>query len=176
MKNIWDFDEEKNYTSIGGYKVIQCEGAKNSSELLKKIHNLINKLMAKIYKIITINKIDDKYINLLLKTPYKLQEMQLKNDQGDIIFEGLNKPKNIKINKTNDHIGEDGKKRASHRLIFLNIKHDNGRLKSLNNLKPLIAHELTHTAMNHVTWKDDNHSDLFIKYNNMILKVLNDIK
>ena len=41
--------------------------------------------------------------------------------------------------------------------------------KNINDLKPLIAHELTHTAMNHVRWRDDDHDSEFNYYYNKIL-------
>jgi len=110
-------------------------------------------------------------INILLQTPYFLQEMQLLKDQGSIKFEGLNKPKFVvKTNKI--PVGEDGKLRAKHRRIFLNLRKENGRLKTLKELRNLIAHEITHTAMNHVRWRDDDHDEKFNYYNKLILRHL----
>ena len=92
-------------------------------------------------------------------------------DQGSIKFEGLNKPKGVYIsNKMN--IGEDKNLRASYRLIFLTLRDENGNIKKIKNLRKLIAHELTHTALNHVRWREDDHDTKFNRYNKIILKHL----
>ena len=89
-------------------------------------------------------------------------------DQGSIKFDGLNKPKNV-YTSSEEKIGKDGILRAEYRLIFLKLK-NNGKMSSLNELKPLIAHELAHTAANHVTWRDDDHGNVFNKNYNIIYK------
>ena len=42
----------------------------------------------------------------------------------------------------------------------------------LRDLRNLIAHEITHTAMNHVRWRDDDHDERFNYYNKLILRHL----
>jgi len=172
MTLLWDFNENKNYTVINNYKVIISSNSVGSSNLLEKIDKLIKLLKIKL--LFSGIADGDKHIKLLVDTPYDLQEMQLVQDQGAIIFEGLNKPKGV--HKTNEvKIGKDSNYRADYRRIFLTLKHQNGKLKTLNELKPLIAHELTHTALNHVSWEDDNHSYVFKRYNRIILRYLKHI-
>ena len=96
--------------------------------------------------------------------------MQLPKDQGTIVFEGLNKPKNVGFVSKEDSIGIDGKLRAKNRLIFIQLRKDNNNLKTIKEIAVLIAHELAHTAMNHVTWRDDDHDKNFKKVNKIILK------
>tara|TARA_Y100000992_G_C21271935_1_gene497434 strand:+ start:1775 stop:2287 length:513 start_codon:yes stop_codon:yes gene_type:complete len=164
---LWDFDENKNYTKIGDYKVLNLKDANKASKLL----NDIDLLILRTFISIELNEKRTPEINLLLRTPYILQEMQIIEDQGYIKFEGLNKPKEVK--RTGSiNIGLDGKLRAKYRKIFLTLRNYNGKLKKIKDLKVLIAHELTHTAMNHVTWKDDNHGEEFEKYNKLILRYL----
>ncbi len=165
---IWDFNEDKNYIKVGEYKVLNLPNSEKASELLNEIDILIVKALISI-------EISEKKrtpeINILLQTPYFLQEMQLLKDQGSIKFEGLNKPKLVvKTNKT--PVGEDGQLRAKHRRIFLNLRKENGKLKTLRDLRNLIAHEITHTAMNHVRWRDDDHDEKFNYYNKLILRHL----
>lgn len=166
--SVWDFDENKNYINVGEYKVLNLPGAEKASELLNDVDTLILKTLISI----EMKEKRTPEINILLNTPYSLQEMQLLKDQGSIKFEGLNKPKNVtRTNKIS--VGEDGKLRAKYRRIFLNLRRQNGSLKTLNELKNLIAHEITHTALNHVRWRDDDHDEKFNFYNNLILKHLN---
>ena len=162
---LWDFDENKNYTIIGKYKVLNLKDSEKASKLL----NDINKLIVKCFISIKNNEKETPELNILLETPYFLQEMQLIKDQGIIKFEGLNKPKQVKLTG-NKSIGKDGKLRATYRLIFLNLRNNSGKLKTLNQLKSLIAHELTHTAMNHVRWREDDHDEKFNYYNKLILR------
>jgi len=162
---IWDFNETKNYKLVDGYKVLNYPDAKKASKLLKKIDELILKAFISIE--LTSNKTPE--IDLLLNTPFYLQEIQLIKDQGKIKFDGLNKPKEIHPTGMKK-IGEDGNLRAKYRIIFLTIRYDNGKLKKIEEIKPLIIHELTHTALNHVTWRDNNHPKKFYKYYNIIKK------
>ena len=164
---IWDFNEDKNYIKVGEYKVLNLPNAEKASDLLNDIDTLIVKAL------ISMEMREERTpeINILLQTPYFLQEMQLLKDQGSIKFEGLNKPKNVvKTNKI--PVGEDGKLRAKYRRIFLNLRRQNGHLKTLKELRNLIAHEITHTAMNHVKWRDDDHDEKFNYYNKLILRYL----
>ena len=172
MRSIWDFNETKNYTTVNNYKVLISPLAESAAVLLEILDTLVRTLQYKI----KVTKVDmyDRYLDLLSKTPHILQEMQLHKDQGSIIFNGLNKPKDIYLTR-DIPIGEDERLRARYRKIFLTLKNRNGRLKTINEMKSLLAHELTHTALNHVTWKDDNHSKLFKEYNKVILSMINSI-
>jgi hypothetical protein len=165
---LWDFNEDKNYTNINGYKVLKYSNAEKAAELLDSIHTLILATFISI----ELNEIRTHEINLLLSTPFQLQEMQIPEYQGDIIFEGLNKPKEVQYTNFQE-IGKDGKLRAKYRLIFLNLRDSNNKLKNISKLKKLIAHELSHTALNHVRWRDDDHGKEFASMNKMILKYLN---
>ncbi len=164
---LWDFDENKNYIKVGEYKVLNLPDAEKASDLLNDIDILIVKALISI----EIREERTPEINILLQTPYFLQEMQLIKDQGSIKFEGLNKPKFV-VMTNKIPVGVDGKLRAKHRRIFLNLRKQNGRLKTLKELRNLIAHEITHTAMNHVKWRDDDHDEKFDFYNKLILRHL----
>ncbi len=172
MRSVWDFNENKNYITVNDYKVINSPNSSLTSLLLRKIDILVLKLQLLLINSGTVKH--DIYLNLLASVPHFFQEMQLIKDQGSIKFNGLNKPKDVYLSNQIS-IGDDKKLRSRHRRIFLTLKTRNGKLKTLNQLKPLIAHELTHTALNHVTWKDDNHSSLFNKYNKIILRYLKEI-
>jgi hypothetical protein len=147
---IWDFDENKNYIKIGKYKVLNKKDSIFAAKLLNDIENRIKLLLSRL------KKFKNPEIKLLIETHFKLQEMQLLKDQGLIKFDGLNKPKNV-INTKKQKIGPDGSLRAKSRVVFLTLIRSNGRLKKIEELYSLISHELNHTALNHVTWIDDNH-------------------
>jgi len=164
---VWDFNENKNYIKIENYKVLNLPDAEKAAKLLNDIDLLILKCFISL-------KFKEKHtpeIKILLQTPYILQEMQLIKDQGSIKFEGLNKPKEVKYT-SKQSVGEDGKLRAKYRKIFLTIRNESGKLKTIRQLKNLIAHELTHTALNHVRWREDDHDEKFTYYNKLILRHL----
>ena len=164
---IWDFDENKNYIKVGNYKVLNLNDADKASKLLNDIDILILRTLISIQ----FKEKRTPELNILLQTPYVLQEMQLIKDQGTIKFDGLNKPKEVK--RTQEvSVGEDGKLRAKYRKIFLTLRNENGKLKTLKQLKSLIAHELTHTGLNHVRWREDDHDEKFNFYNKLILRYL----
>ena len=164
---LWDFNENKNYVYLNNYKVLNFNDAENAAKLLFNIDLMILRLFARLEQ----SKTRDDEINILLQTPYVLQEMQLVKDQGTIKFEGLNKPKNVYKSRYNP-VGPDGRLRARYRRIFLKIRNENGNLKNINDLKKLIAHELTHTALNHVRWRDDDHDEKFKEYYKYILRLI----
>jgi|TARA_B110000977_G_C11015299_1_gene469204 hypothetical protein len=162
---IWDFDENKNYIKIGKYKVLNKKDSIFAAKLLNDIENRIKLLLSRL------KKFKNPEIKLLIETHFKLQEMQLLKDQGLIKFDGLNKPKNV-INTKKQKIGPDGSLRAKSRVVFLTLRRSNGRLKKIEELYSLIAHELTHTALNHVTWRDDNHPKEFKILYKLLLNLL----
>jgi len=162
---IWDFDENKNYIKIGKYKVLNKKDSLFAAKLLNTAEDKIKTLF------IRLKKFKNPEIKLLIETPFKLQEMQLLKDQGLIKFDGLNKPKNVTSTKK-QKIGPDGSLRAKSRLIFLTLRRSNGKLKRIEELYSLIAHELTHTALNHVTWRDDNHPREFKIIYELLLSLL----
>jgi hypothetical protein len=163
---LWDFNENKNYVTISGFKVLNYKNAIKAALLLQKINDLIFQGFTSILK----NEMITPEIELLVNTPFLLQEMQLKKDQLVIKFEGLNKPKNVHLTYESG-IGPDENLRAEYRIIFLTLR-ENGKLKSLKSLKSLIAHELTHTALNHVQWRDDDHGPEFKIMYDIILRNL----
>ena len=164
---VWDFNENKNFVKIENYKVLDLPGPEKAAKLLNDIDLLILRCFISIQS----KEKRTPEINILLQTPYFLQEMQLIKDQGSIKFEGLNKPKEVK-RTSEQSVGEDGKLRAKHRKIFLTLRNENDKLKTIKQLKHLIAHELTHTAMNHVRWREDDHDEKFNHYNKLILRYL----
>ena len=165
-RELWDFDENKNYILINGYKVLNTKNADKAVLLLNKLDNII----LRTFSSIQFKESMTPELNLLITTPYSLQEMQLPEDQGMIIFEGLNKPKNVEFMSKETRLGIDGKLRAKKRLIFIQLRKENNKLKPIKDLIGLIAHEFAHTAMNHVTWRDDDHDKNFKKVNKIILK------
>jgi len=167
MNYIWDFDENKNYITIDGFKVLKKNDAVRASKLLKSIENLIHRCFFSIKH----NEMITPEIELLLTTPFILQEMQLKKDQLLYKFEGLNKPKMVRLTNE-EEIGPDKNLRAEYRHIFLQLRNSRGKIKTLNSIKNLIAHELTHTALNHVRWRDDDHDKTFNLYNQIIKRNL----
>ena len=161
---LWDFDENKNYINIFGFKVLDYKDSLKAATLLQNIKNLILNCFASIlkYEMLTPE------VELLLNTPFVLQEMQLEKDQLIIKFDGLNKPKNVHV--TNEiNIGPDKNLRAQYRIIFLTLR-KNGKLITIKSLKSLIAHELTHTALNHVQWRNDDHGPEFKIMYEIIMK------
>ena len=163
----WDFNEKINYVKVNGYLVINKPDKYQTSELLKKIHTTTIKALVSISQ----NEKKSDEINLLLSTPFELREIQLIKDQGSIKFIGLNKPKEVHLT-TEPPIGPDKNLRAKYRVIFLQLRDSNGKLKNVESLKNLISHELAHTALNHVTWKDDNHPPEFYEMQRTIRKYM----
>ena len=49
---------------------------------------------------------------------------------------------------------------------------DKEEFKKIENILPLLSHELTHTALNHVKWRDDDHGRPFNSLDKLILKHL----
>ena len=169
MKEFWDFNENKNYSMVEGYKVLDMYHDKNdASKLLNKLKSIVYKSFMSIR--LTENITPE--IRLLLTTPFRLQEMQLEESQGDVIFEGINKPKDVYTKKGARHIGKDKNLRAKYRVIFLTIRYKNGKIKKINDILRLLSHELAHTALNHVRWRDNDHGESFDILDKMILKHL----
>jgi hypothetical protein len=165
-RELWDFDENKNYILISDFKVLKYPDAIKAAMLLYSIKELIFRCFKSILK----HEMITPEVELLINTPFILQEMQLAKDQLSIKFEGLNKPKILHITNEID-IGPDKNLRATYRTVFLTLR-ENGRLKTIESLKSLIAHELTHTALNHVQWRDDDHGPEFKIMYNIILRNL----
>ena len=170
-REFWDFNETENYTSIACYKVLNrwyneytVLDTYDAARLLYEIDIFVHRKLNNLKKIIHNFDINIKNkLLLLLNTPYSFQEMQLNTG-----FIGLNKPKNVIEIKNVPIIGKDGKLRAKRRLIFLQLRYANGNIKSLNELKPLVIHEIAHTACNHVQWRDDDHGEDFKTCENII--------
>jgi len=169
MKEFWDFNENVNFSIVKGYKVIDVyPDISAAATLLNDLKNITYRTFMSIHSYENVTP----EINLLLKTSFRLQEMQLEKFQGDVLFEGLNKPKGVHIKKTAKKIGKDGNLRATYRVIFLTIRNKNGKLKKIERILPLLSHELAHTALNHVKWRDDDHGKHFNEIDKLILKHL----
>ena len=78
MNHLWDFDENINYVNINGFKVLDLPDSVRASLLLRSIKNLI----LQCFESIKINEMITPEIELLITTPFVLQEMQLKKYQG----------------------------------------------------------------------------------------------
>lgn len=169
MKQFWDFDERINYvTEISpyngkSYKVINRPGKNKAVKLLSQIDNYITKIsltLMKNYNNYPDYMKDPIFIFLSIHpSNHKLMEMQLNTE-----FMGLNKPKNVKINKKLPPLGKDGYLKAGKRYIFFQLRKSNGKFKTFAELRPLVLHEITHTMANHVTWRDDDHGTDFKRY------------
>jgi hypothetical protein len=169
MKPFWDFDENINYTIINGYKVLNTPDAIKSSKLLESIDIYIQMKLLNLRKTVTFYPKKFKPgLDILLNTPCFFQEIQISTINWPVPFVGLNKPKNIVEYKKIPSVGKDKKLRASYRIIFLSLRDQTGKLKTLKQLKPLIIHEITHTACNHVRFRDDDHGKDFIEYEAII--------
>ena len=164
---LWDFDEYTNYIFSNGFLVLRYPDYFKASLLLRRVSNLIKRCFDSIIE----NEMITPEIELLLTTKFYLQEMQLKEYQNKIKFEGLNKPKNVRLTKF-ENIGPDKNLRAEYRIIFLTLR-KKGKLQPIKYLKNLIAHELTHTALNHVRWRDDDHNGKFNVIYKTILRNMN---
>ena len=77
---VWDFNENKNYIQVGNYKVLDKPDFMKAVILLEEIYNMI----LNCYIAIEINEPRTPELNILLTTPFYLQEMQLEKDQKDI--------------------------------------------------------------------------------------------
>ena len=169
MKEFWDFNENVNYSIINGYKVINIyPDTSAAAKLLNDLKFITYKSFTSIHNSENVTP----EINLLLKTSFRLQEMQLEQFQGNVLFEGLNKPKGVHTKKFASKMGKDSNLRATYRVIFLTIRNKNKKLKKITSILPLLSHELTHTALNHVRWRDDDHGEHFDIIDKLILKHL----
>jgi hypothetical protein len=169
MKEFWNFDENINFSNVNGYKVINVYSDTNeAAKILKDLKYIVYRAFMSIYQ----KEKPSPEMMLLLNTPFRLQEMQLEQFQGNVLFEGLNKPKGVHTKKLASKIGKDGNLRATYRVIFLTIRNKNKKLKNIASILPLLSHELTHTALNHVKWRDDDHGKYFDDINKLILKHL----
>lgn len=169
MKEFWNFDENVNFSTIKGYKVLNVY---QDTEAAAKILNELKFITYRAFMSIHNTENITSEIQLLLNTPFRLQEMQLEEFQGNVLFEGLNKPKRVYTKQNVTPIGKDGNLRATYRVIFLTIRNNTGNIKQIKNILPLLSHELAHTALNHVKWRDDDHGKHFDKIDKMILKHL----
>ena len=154
MKEFWDFDENVNFSLVKGYKVLNTYP---DTPAAAKLLNDLKFITYRSFMSIHASENLTPEIELLLKTPFRLQEMQLEKFQGDILFECLNKPKGVHTKRTAQNLGKDGKLRATYRVIIQTIRNKNGKLKKIEKILPLLSHELAHTALNHVKWRDDDH-------------------
>ena len=191
MSKIWDFDETINYITINidsiPYKVLNKKNNKqisyqnsyNAALLLHSIRQQIN--LISIYLRLNINnytKNIQKCINCFLSIhPYNYLLSEMQDEKLlNIPFIGLNKPRNVKNKLLMEPIGRDKNLRAEYRDIFLNIRNYDNSLKRLQSLMSLVIHEITHTACNHVTWKDDNHNNDFKSCEKIIKDAYNNMK
>ena len=176
MKEFWDFDENKNYTivNINGkkFKVLNVYNNYNqAAEILNYIYMIIYNICQ--YLQININrysKSDQKYINCFCEIHpfnYLLSEMQLNTS-----FNGLNKPKNVKV-YSNEKIGKDGNLRAQYRDVFLTLRDSNGNFNDFNTIMELVIHEISHSMCNHVKWRDDDHGKDFQNAEKIITNAYN---
>ena len=157
---FWDFDENKNYVILKyknySFKVLNKKNKNQAVNLLYIIQQIINAIAEEVennYKFLKPPLKDMATIFLCIHPNYYfVHEMQ-----KDQIFEGLNKPKNVRINSYLPAVGKDGLLKAEYRSIFFKLRDDKNNLKTINELLPLVIHEIAHTGCNHVRWRDDDH-------------------
>jgi len=162
--SVWDFHEKRNFTTVFykglPFKVLNFPNKDIVAKRLYQAQVFIHNLSIKVFQ--NLNKVGsplkEMSIVFLSIHPdyYFLQEMQTGTG-----FEGMNKPKNVHRNLYLPSVGRDKKLKAEYRIVFLNVIKPDGKVKSFNELIPLIIHEIAHTGCNHVTWKDDNHGPDF---------------
>lgn len=168
---FWDFDENKNYVTIKykniNFKVLKEKNRLEAVKLLYLIKIIIDALAQEVQKTYKLLKqpLKNMAIVFLSIHPeyYFVQEMQ----KGQI-FEGLNKPKNVHTNYYLPSVGKDGNLKAEYRAIFFQLRNNKNNLKNINELIPLIIHEIAHTGCNHVRWRDDDHGKDFILFENFL--------
>lgn len=174
---FWDFDENDNYIRENykgeSFKVLaRCDNTTLAAKRLYESKILIDMIAAKIRENLpTLNgRLKNMCIVFLSIHPdyYFLQEMQIGTQ-----FEGLNKPREVRINKYLPSVGPDKQLKASYRGVFLQLrKRDTGTVKSFQELVHLIIHEIAHTGCNHVRWRDDDHGEDFILFESYLKTVV----
>lgn len=179
MKEFWDFDENKNFKTITvqgkPYKVLNIYKNYNTAlEILLYLNYLISKICMYLhinyYKYSPEDQIAIKCfldIHMPGNNRYYLSEMQLNTD-----FNGINKPRKLFRSKDKP-LGTDGRDRASYRHVFLTLRYNNGQFKQLNDIIKLTIHEIAHTMCNHIRWREDDHGDDFVYYEDLIKDVFN---
>ena len=168
MKEFWDFDENINFTEViinnKKYKVLYKY--KDYIQAAKLLYQLDITLLL-ICKYLNVNKYkyskEEQYaIDCFLDIHFNNNKTSLAEMQLGTIFGGLNKPRDlVKTNKP--YIGKDKNLRAKYRTVFLTLRRKDGKFKSNKFIIDLFIHEITHTLCNHVTWRDDDHGEDFIK-------------
>ena len=188
---FWDFNESTNYKTIYigeiPYKVlvkrnnVYLSDYIEAAELLYSIQIIIYMISHKLQQNLKLNKYskeDQKGIKCFLSihpNNYLLSEMQ-DDKLLSVKFNGLNKPKNVKYDNNVQPLGPDGKKRAEYRDVFLLLRDKKNNLLELEDLILLVIHEITHSACNHVTWRDDDHGEDFKRYERLIKQAYNDLR
>ena len=177
MKEFWDFDEKTNYITINRkgipYKVLSIYTNYNTAlEILLYLKNVIDNICLYLninyYRYSEQDQIAIKCfldIHMPGNNRCLLSEMQLNTE-----FNGLNKPRKL-FTSSDKPLGTDKKDRASYRHVFLTLRYKNGTFKPLKDTIKLTIHEITHTMCNHIRWRDDDHGDDFIYYENLIKDV-----
>jgi hypothetical protein len=160
---FWDFDETLGFVketyNQKPYKVLNLKNKKLVAKRLYQsdalIHDLSNKMRKDLPCLNGVLK--NMAITFLSIHPdyYYLQEIPQNS-----VFEGLNKPKNIHFNLYLPSVGYDKNLKAEYRGIFLRIRKDE-KIKSFDELVPLIIHELAHTGCNHVKFRENDHNKDF---------------
>lgn len=176
MKEFWDFDEDINFTEViinnKKYKVLYKY--KDYTQAVKILAQLDITLLL-ICEYLNTNKYkypkeDQIAIECFLDIHFNNKNSRLSEMQLGTIFNGLNKPK--EVHKTNKpYLGSDKNLRAKYRNVFLTLRRKDGKFKSNKSIIDLFIHEITHTMCNHVTWREDDHSEDFQKYEKLIKQI-----
>jgi len=172
----WDFDETENFVTVfhAGipFQVLDLKYKNGAAYRLYQAKQLIDSLAAKVranllYLAPPLKEMCVIFLSIH-PTYYRLQEIQ----QGTQ-FDGMNKPKDVHTNLYLPSVGKDKLLKAGHRIVFLNLRNSNGKVKLFKELVPLIIHEVAHTGCNHVTWRDNNHYSDFQLFESYLYLLLN---
>lgn len=165
-KHIWDLNENYKFITVNNYKVINRKGYKNASYVLNFIDNYIIKLQN-----LASNKNNNCYVNNFINVPHFVQEIP-----DNKMFEGINKPKHIQYSKHPRGFPRDDQYITGCRLIMLNIRYEDGKIRPWKDIKKLLLHELAHTMCNHCTYRDEgNHQHDFHKSEKFLTTLANQL-
>ena len=177
-KPFWDLDEKNNYVQVPSllYKtkyniIVAYRNKAKTVEIFTYIDNLIRKLSRAIkYRLKNMTprlRAGFKIFTDIHPLKHKLFELPIES-----MFRGLNKPKYVHLNYDITPVGKDGRLRARERFVFFKIRNVNGKFLSVPEITELVIHEISHTAANHVKWRDDDHNSDYYAYYNYLMNLV----
>tara|TARA_B100001123_G_C15012765_1_gene908228 strand:+ start:88 stop:684 length:597 start_codon:yes stop_codon:yes gene_type:complete len=185
VKPFWDLEEQKGYKKIKSrvngrrYRVLNQSRQQEASDNLGMVQDRIDGItnILRTYPCLWFGTRVHDGIEVFLNIHggnYDLIEMP----EGTH-FDGLNKPRNVSnYGNRVASVGPDGTKRARDRLIYLQLRKqyfgkNSDSFRSNKSLMNLVIHEISHTAANHVTWREDDHGADFKLYEDFLKTIYN---